>query len=400
MKYRRLALLALVSACALLRAQDDEEKNRRPPTEIPDFSNLDEYIYEPKSAVQLGFRHLGGAKTSFQGTGTILSPEGALPGAGPNQLRVYHDGSVSPDARTAPRTDSAGNPIVDPTTGTTIGEPIPPDGKTNTWSYVNDQQVSDAPLGFIAFHSYSADVSTGGERSGESTSTNGLDLAVTRDMGKLFGTRVSWKLIAGMSTNDINGSAAGTATADIHVLTDYYSTFGQNVPAAPYSAPTFSGLTDTSVLLSNQPVYSDTSTEKGNQTAVMNTWKVKGAYYTFRGGMVLLFPITSKFHIDVSFGPALIYAGTTYRVMQEFTPELGDPIVEVDSRAAYKFRPGVYADASVGYDLTDKTGFFAGAVFQTAQGYTQSLHTATAEYSTKIDLSNQNGFRAGMSVRF
>jgi hypothetical protein len=63
MKYFRLVLVLSASALGALLAQDEER--RAPPTHIPDFSNLDEYIYEPKSTVILGFRHLSGAKTSF-----------------------------------------------------------------------------------------------------------------------------------------------------------------------------------------------------------------------------------------------------------------------------------------------------------------------------------------------
>jgi hypothetical protein len=423
MKYRRLALLVLASACLVLRAQDDEEQSKRPPTEIPDFSNLDEYIYEPRSAVQLSFRHLGGAKTSFFGTGKILAPEAALPGAGPNQQRVYHDGEVDPDQRTAPRTDSAGNPVLDPVNGTAILEPIPPDGRTNSWSYKDERQVNNSgenpsvPLGYIAFHSYSADVFADSPLNQKAKSTNGMDLAVTRDIRKFLNGRIALNLVAGMSVNDIDSKAEGPMLANVHTITDYYSTFGQVIPPPPYTAPTTSSQTltdasgntitvpvDTSILIGNDPAYRDPTTQSRVPNAVINTWKLKGAYYTFRLGPVLSIPIGSKFHVDLSAGPILVYAGTTYRVTQTFKPQdidaFGDEITEADSRAAYKFRVGAYADASLAYDVTDKAGFFAGAVWQTAKSYTQELHTSTAQYSAKVDLANQNGLRAGMSVRF
>ena len=41
-----------------------------------------------------------------------------------------------------------------------------------------------------------------------------------------------------------------------------------------------------------------------------------------------------------------------------------------------------------------------GNVFQSAGSYTQSIDTDNSHYSTKIDLANQNGVRAGMSIRF
>lgn len=417
MKYRRLATLLFACVFSLVRAQDDDNR-QKPPTEIPDFSNLDEYIYEPKSTVQLSFRHLSGAKTQFFGTGTILAPEGELPGDGPNLLRAYHDGTVHPDARTVGRTDAGGNPVIDPQTGTQVQDPITPDGRTNYWDYKDQRQVDAAPLGYIAFHSYSATVGDNAFHQAASRSTNGLDLAVEHDMGKLFGSRFTWNLMAGMSVNDIAAKRTQPMNATIHTITDYYQTFGQIIPAAPYTAPSTTTQTvtdaqgnaqsivaDTSVTIGNQPAYRATTDVQANvgdatTSTVVNTWKLHGAYYTFRAGPELQFPITAKLHISVSVGLALVYAGTNYNVTQVLTPDIGDAITELDKNSVYKLLPGIYADATLGYDLTDKAGFFAGAVFQSAEGYTQALHTTTAQYATKIDLTNQNGFRAGMSIRF
>jgi hypothetical protein len=138
MKYLRLALVVFASALGIARAQDDER--RAPPTEIPDFSNLDEYIYEPKSTVTLGFRHLSGAKTTFSGRGSVPAPEDPGPKTGANLFRLYHDGSVEPDQRIAPQFDPAGNPIMDG--ASQVFAPIAPDGKTNTWSYGDLRQLS------------------------------------------------------------------------------------------------------------------------------------------------------------------------------------------------------------------------------------------------------------------
>src|SRR5688572_27458742 len=124
MKQLRLALVVFASALGLAHAQDEER--RAPPVEIPDFSNLDEYIYEPKSTVTLGIRRLTGAKTSFSGQGKINAAEDPGPLTGANLLRVYHDGSVQPDTRVAPRLDASGNPIIDPQTGVSVADPIAP----------------------------------------------------------------------------------------------------------------------------------------------------------------------------------------------------------------------------------------------------------------------------------
>jgi hypothetical protein len=251
-------------------------------------------------------------------------------------------------------------------------------------------------------------------RDASTKSTNGLDLAVSHDMGKLFGGKVLWNILGGMSVNDISGKETGRVGATVTKTTDYYSTFGQTVPAAPYTAPSSTSVNitdssgnsqvvsvDTTVLISNAPVYRDESPSTDTTNGIVtNAWKLKGAYYTFRAGPELVFPFTEHFRASLSFGVALVYSGTTYSVTQTLTPDTGDDIVEVDTNSAYKIRPGYYADASLDYDITDKTGLFAGAVFQSAQGYTQELHTTTANYAAKVDLTNQNGFRAGMSIRF
>src|SRR5258708_39843762 len=112
MKHLRLALFAFVSTLGLASAQDEER--RAPPVEIPDFSNLDEYFYEPKSTVTFGFRYISGAKTSFAGRGRLVSPEDPGAQTGTNLSRAYHDGAVQVDARTVARLDSSGNPVIDP----------------------------------------------------------------------------------------------------------------------------------------------------------------------------------------------------------------------------------------------------------------------------------------------
>jgi hypothetical protein len=214
-------------------AQDEER--RAPPIEIPDFSNLDEYIYEPRSTVRFGFRFIGGAKTSFAGQGRIPSPEDPGPATGANQLRAYHDGRVQPDARTVARLDSGGNPIIDPQSNSAVFDPIAPDGKTNTWNYTDASQLS-LP-GYVRFSSYSAEVVDTTAREKKTNSTAGMDLSVSRDMGKLFGGRIPWNLTAGMSVNDLSANKNDFVRATLSTVSDYYSLYGITPPDAPYSSP-------------------------------------------------------------------------------------------------------------------------------------------------------------------
>ncbi len=416
MKHLRFAFFALVAAAGPALAQ--EEERRAPPIEIPDFSNLDEYIYEPKSTVRFGFRHISGAKTSFSGQGRIPSPQDSGPETGANLTRLYHDGAVRPDGRTVARLDSSGNPIIDPASSQQVFDPIAPDGRTNTWNYTDASQLSR--LGFVAFHNYSASVVDTDVRQRESNSSAGMDITVSRDMGNLFGSRIAWNLTAGVSINDISTDTSALVRADLTTITDFYSLFGQVPPDAPYSSPSTNTsnvvdaagnpvlnddgtartvTTDTSVLISNEPVGRTNSTVT-NDTSVRNRWKIKGAYYTFRAGPTVWIPITTRLKASISVGAALVYAGTNYTVTQSFSPDLGPEITDTSDSDAYKLLPGYYADATIQFDLTERAGLYAGAVFQSAGSYSQQVQSENANYATKIDLKNQNGVRAGLSVRF
>ena len=52
------------------------------------------------------------------------------------------------------------------------------------------------------------------------------------------------------------------------------------------------------------------------------------------------------------------------------------------------------------FDITPRTGLYAGAVFQNSGNYDQRIKTANANYSTKLEFGNQQGFRAGMTIKF
>jgi hypothetical protein len=416
MKHFRLALLVFASALGLARAQD--EQSRQPPTEIPDFSNLDEYIYEPKSTLIVGTRFLSGAKTQFFGKGTLAAPEGFTDATTANILRAYHDGSVRPDARTATRVDASGNPVIDSVTGVQAVDPIARDGKTNTWSYADAKQLTAE--GYLAFHTYSADITDSTVHRKTADSAAGLDISVSRDMGKFFGTRASWSIIAGVSINDISAKTTAKVQATLTTITDLYSLDGQVLPAAPYSAPSSAtsavldsagnavlnddgsastATVDTSVLLNDKPIDRTTKTAI-DSTSVSARWKLKGAYYSFRAGPAIWVPFTTRLRASVSAGPVIVYAGSTYSVVQTFQPETGAEISDTSSEDTTHVMPGYFADASLQFDLTARTGFYAGAVFQSAGSYTQSLNNAAAHYSTKVDFANQNGLRAGMTIRF
>ena len=421
MKLFRHALLAGLLPVGFALAQDDEAR-RAPPVEIPDFSNLDEYIYEPKSTLVFGLRYVSGAKLSFGASQGRIASRNAPGELGATGLtRIYQDGAVQPDSRTIARVDGQGAPVINPDTGFQYFDPIVPDGKTNTWNYIDLGQRQRE--GFVAFRDYSAEIVDPTSRSEDSGATIGFDLTAHRDMGKLFGGKVAWNLTLGVSLNDISADVSSLVRARLDTLTDFYRFYppaGGSLSDPPYSAPssvtetvldaagnavlTIDGttevrVTDTTVLLDGQPaqrVNNATITE----AHVQNRWKLKGAYYTFRAGPTVWIPITTRLRASLSAGAALVYAGTSYTVTETLFPDVGAEITETETSDETKLLPGWYADASLQFDLTERAGFYAGAVYQSAGDYTQVVENATTSYSTKIDLSKQSGVRAGMTIRF
>jgi len=144
MKYLYLACFLAILAPQLhaAYASDDEEdaEKAKPPEEIPDFSNLNEYIYQPKTTLNFGFRLMSGAKTTFGGNAFVPAPE-TIGNEAPNTTEVYHDGNVLPDGRDV--TQDNGN-------GTTTLFQSASDGKTNTWGYANSSQIT--PDGYMTFN--------------------------------------------------------------------------------------------------------------------------------------------------------------------------------------------------------------------------------------------------------
>ncbi|HEX3728585.1 MAG TPA: hypothetical protein VHV47_02185, partial [Opitutaceae bacterium] len=187
--------------------QDQQQDQQKAPEEIPDFSGLNEYIYQPKTTLNFGFRSMSGVKTSFKGSGIVpiptpgtdadaavatapelplSDPTQPVPEAGVN----YHDGVVGSDTRTIQNDN--GN-------GTATAVLASPDGKTNTWGYANASQYVD---GLMQFHVYSATMPDISGFSSQGGRSDGMEISAARDMGDLS-KHFSWKLFSGLSLNDI-----------------------------------------------------------------------------------------------------------------------------------------------------------------------------------------------------
>ena len=369
---KRFSLILALGLTASVYAQNPEN-------EIPDF-NLDDFYVEPKFSLSVGTRLLSGASVGFGGSGAIPFSQNLVDPDATDVVRVYHDGVVQRDTR-----ENAA------------------DGKTNTWGYYDsDQVVGDGAA--VEMHLYSASVHNGTIGRRDTGSSLGTELVLSRDMGKI-GNKFEWKLFAGIGINGISSSAQRNVNATITTVTDSYSLDGQTLPdTVPYAAPSFTvdndgNVVDTTVLLGQKPD-SRTSTAVTNDTQVLNAWRLKGTYLTARLGPTLIYHVADNFRLSLSAGPALVYSGTNYAVIQTLTPDISDPIVSVVGESNEEVLTGYYVDATLEYLITERAGFYAGAFYQTSGEYTSTITENGANYTTDIDLSRLQGFRAGLNFKF
>ncbi len=414
MRKQSLLLLAALVAAPLF-AQDDEKKAPAPVENL--YFATDEYIAIPKYTFSYGYRALSGSKATFGGSSRVFNKlatafdTSVVPTGSTTVARIYDDGTVGVDTRS----DGAGRPMAS-------------DGTTNNWVYEHATQVSG---GFVNFNTYTAKVleSPALESMGN---TYGLEVTVSRDLPKL-GRRILWNVSGGLSLNDIRQHLFRYEQANIETRTDKYYLDGQAAGTPGTSHPTSTtvtvvnpdGTTSTittsvndSTTLPNQPTISGGNnpviTQSGSapsaenevfKATVRNHYKIKGAYYTLRVGPTFIIPVTAKFRFSIGAGAALVYAGTTYTVDSEFTPTDDETVItRTDSGYDKKALPGYYLDANLEYWLTERTGLYAGAIFQSTGSYTQNITSeetlAEVNYSTNVDLTTQTGLRLGMNIRF
>ncbi|HTQ31441.1 MAG TPA: hypothetical protein VMI53_09545 [Opitutaceae bacterium] len=413
----RFALLLGLSAAipAWLRAQEGPppEQYEPPPPVGVDAS----YFTPPKNTISIGFRTMTGPRVSVSSSFGIVPSQFDPGNANDSSIttRVYADGGVFPDTRT----DSNGNPIT-------------PDGRTNTWNYQSASQLTPDGNG-VAMHTYSAVIDGTNPQKGRADTGTGFELTLDRDFGWHVG-KVQIHLMAGLGGNDIHYILTKFVPAEVTTLTDTYSLYAPTLdpttgdytlsPAgAKPSGPVTSGTlafpssttdlsdnsTDNSTLLDSQPNQgNDPNTPSSRSVSapqhttneVTDQWHIKGAYFTFRAGPKIIVPFTDKFHVSVSTGPALIYAGTTFSVVQTInTPSVNTTSTVSDGYSTVL--PAYFADADVEYYLTDRTGFYAGAIFQTSTSYDQSIQSENGAFHTKIDFSDgEEGVRMGVNFKF
>lgn len=388
---RTLCVLLLVSSAVRAQYEDEETFGDYKPTLDDDLIQ-----YVPKYTVRLGFRGISGVSSQFSGKGSVsptnfaqsssnLLPVNIGDPAGV-ALRVYHDGYVAPDTRT----------VADPAGGSV---PITPDGRTNTWAFSTPDQATED--GLMAMHVYTATLTDTGFQEKKPPLALGVEVAVERDLGKVFRTRLQWGLIGGMSVNQFNSIRKSAVNTEITTITDFYSLNGQAVPDEATQYPTFSSGADTSILLGSD-VLARTTTVSTSSDALTTRWQSRGAFVTVRGGPTLFVPIGQHFSASISVGAVLVYAGSSYTVTQSFDVPTADEWEETVEDTDSKLLPGFYVDANLQWAMTDTAGMYFGAVYQSSGDYTQTVSKSdnTATYTNRVDLSKLQGIRAGMNFRF
>jgi hypothetical protein len=411
-----LLSLALLSTA---RAQEDGQLQAPPDEVITDFG-IEEYISNPKFNLSIGVRTLSGAKATFSGRGYVSSYQPGSDITSGNTTRIYHDGNVVRD--TNPYSFTITN--ADGST-TTYTSPETPAGFTNTWSLLDTKQIRED--GNIDFHSYAADVVDSGLHEKNPGTGYGVEVVVSRDMGKL-GNKMDWTLLFGASLTDIKSHTSDTLAASITTVTDTYvpNLNGQtSLPGtAPYTAPSFKQVphvdadgfpvydstgnqiidyVETTIYMTDHPLMRTTVVTPGT---VFNEWDLKGAYFTFRLGPSISYRITERLRFTLSAGAALVFAGTQYTIKQTYVTETYEPLVSTVEDDEGKFLAGYYVDASLQFDITDRAGLYAGMVYQDTGSYEQTAtlddqYTGShASYKALVDLSGLSGFRMGMTFKF
>jgi hypothetical protein len=445
-----LVLAFIAPIFGSLYADDDgsgEPEQYEPPPPV----GMDvDYLAPPKEKLIIGFRILSGPKVSYAGGAGGIIPSGDNPTPDVNGIRRYNDGFVDPDNRT------------DAVTGLPLQQSPRGDGRSNTWSFDAQSQVDgNTPDGGggVDMHSYSATIDGNNSGSGRAASGAGFELTFDRDFGWHWG-RVQFDVIGGLGMNKISYSRTNTVAGMMTVSTDVYQTYNaqtdangdplndtngnefygelnaQNNPSGtplstaantpgnlapptgvngvapvsaipnqppPYTAPstttdTTGNTVDNSTLIASSPIASSTAAPV--PILVTEQASIIGAYYTLRTGIQMTVPITQRFSMSVSGGPALVYVGTEFTVDQTITPPTGSPITSTVSDDYSTALPAYFGDANIDYSVTDTTDVYLGAAFQSSTSYNQTINNPNGSYTDKVDFGNQEGVRGGISFKF
>lgn len=432
MNLRFVAPLALAAACALPVLAQPAPADQGPPREEELALTLpsDEW-YVPKNRLSFGFRILSsGASVNFGNLGGVMGERTLVPISEGSQSRVYDNGSVALDAVRANETlptsvsPAAGTSEVFgvyPGTGRyqvfvatnnagTITNTQTADylsyqaGRSRVWSYTTDSQISG---GRVAMSNFSS-ISEGASAQKDEGVNGGVEFSLSRNIGKLS-SKIDWSVTAGLALNGVNAKTGGTVRSTLRTQTDFFQINGAPPTGdTRFNQPGFDTLTlpdgstvptglETTTTVNDIPIGPTTTTTTAGAATVQGNWQIKGAYFLMRVGPSIHAQLSERWGLSASAGFAGAFAGTRYSVVEELqVPDVATPIIDEPSSSESKFLTGYYADVTVDWFATERTGLFAGVAVQQIDGYDQSVAGRTA----KIDFGSAVGIRGGINFKF
>lgn len=352
---------------------------------------------------------------TFGGLGGITSTRN-IPGADQTDfaLRQYDDGGVALDALRTSEIDADGNQTSTPggryevtnDDGDVTGEFLSfTPGQTRDWAYINDSQIVNGQLSLNTF----ATESTGSSFSRDADGSGlGMELAVSRRLMKL-GRKTELSFSANVGITDFQARAKERITANLITTTDVYDVFG-TAPAASYLAPDFDALFDDIGNIINSEGFETTVPLQQitpdrrivtipNGANVEGEWAIDGAYYSIRLGPEIRTHFSERLAITAGAGFLGAYVGSDFTV-SEFLDLDGYSVFSTigvsETENMSDLIAGFYAEATIEFWFTQRTGIFLGATFESIDDYVQTFGGRTAS----VLLGDATVVRFGIIHRF
>lgn len=352
---------------------------------------------------------------SFGGLGTI-DPSTFIPGADQTDfpVRLYDDGRVILDELRTNEADEDGNQTSIPggryqtrdDGGNLTGDFLSyTPGQTRSWSYGSAEQVNDR---FISMNQFSTQ-STGAGFGAEGDSSGlGFEMAVSRRILRL-GRKMELGISGSIGLSDFNASTSQQFTADLITMTDVYEAYG-DVPDPPYNAPSTGVLTDpdtgliipfgqfeTTVPLQQVTPNRSFSTDP-NGANIAGAWSIDGAYYSIRLGPEIRGHLTENIAFTLGAGVMGAFVGSEFSAVELL--DLDTPTTTTigfrGTDSITEILVGYYAEVSIEYWITQRTGLFLGAVLESMDDFVQNFAGRTAS----VTLSDATLVRFGVIHRF
>jgi len=359
---------------------------------------------KPRGSFSLSVRYGGATNVVFEDVGAIPSLRD-LGNLTDGITRVYDDGFVGLDTRTSAENDD--------------------DGRTNRWAYNYATQQTN---GDIALHQYST-ASNDTDIEIDSGALAGIDMQYDFVVG-VFGAKLSdkiwtftWGGMFGGVFSPVNTKSRQQVTVDLVTVTDLYSLEGAAMPAAPYTAPstttvtetapdgtTFTRTIDNTTLLNSRPYSRSAPVTLADAALVDGFWQVKGAIYSVRAGPWLRWHLGSRLSLRASAGVAFSYVG----VKMEYDEILNEGFVNIRSpqflRGGNITEPddanrfGVFGSLDAEWWISDRTSFFASLTYEDTGDDLEIIANQDDEdipdRRAVVELPNGTGFRVGVTVLF